>query len=187
MCAFSLVTIGMRFAAWSCLGPILLVAAAAPIARGADVISNGPVSFVTGEDAINPRPGTQGAGNAFNSLFYIRPGENEASEACPPRPTPTPPCRPSDPCGPCIQQYPHQPYAIAYGPTAGPVQSNDWWPGVGLQWYVPQTNIGWVDGWDPSNNKPRTAQFISEPFAYEFVDFPAALTAVSCSPRTRQW
>jgi hypothetical protein len=40
----------MRFAAWSCLVPILLVAATAPIACGADVISDGPVSIVTGND-----------------------------------------------------------------------------------------------------------------------------------------
>src|SRR4029077_7271411 len=97
--------------------------------RAADIISNGPVSTLTGSDAINPRPGTQGAGPQFNSLFYILPGEGEAAVGC--SPTPPPPLR----CGPDVRKFPHQPFAIAYENNAMPVQSNDWWAGVGLQWY----------------------------------------------------
>ena len=147
---------GMRFAAWSCLGPILLVAAAAPIARGADVISNGPVSFVRGDDAINPRPGRQGGGGDYNSLFYVRPGEGEAPMAGLPG----------------QHQLPNQPFFIAYEPTAGPVQSNDWWTGVGLQWYVDSTNSGWAFSWN--DGVIRSSGFISEPFYYQFVDFTGA-------------
>ena len=43
-------------------------------ARGVDIISNGPVSILNGNSAINPRPGTQGGGGQFNSLFYVVPG-----------------------------------------------------------------------------------------------------------------
>lgn len=114
---FSFPKIGMRFHA-SVWVAILLLVPAAPIAHGADIISNGPVSFLKGNDAINPVPGTQGGGGQFNSLFYVRPGEGESP----------------DPGNPRLHQLPNQPFFIAYEPTAGPVQSNDWWTGVGLQW-----------------------------------------------------
>jgi len=156
----------MRF---GCLVTILVTIAAA--VWSATVESNGPVSILRGNDKINPQPGTQGAGTQFNSLFYIRPGEGEGRVACP-TPTPPPPCIPSATCGPCVQQFPHQPYYRAYESATQPVQSNDWWVAAGLQWYVPQTNIGWVNGFNPANNKPRTRGFLSEPFAYDFVDFP---------------
>ena len=156
MRVLSFAKIGMRFAARSCLGPILLVAAATPIARGADVISNGPVSFVRGDDAINPRPGRQGGGGEFNSLFYVRPGEGESPQRGHPE----------------QHQLPNQPFFIAYEPTAGPVQSNDWWTGVGLQWYVDATNSGWAFSW--SDGVIRSSGFISEPFYYQFVDFTGA-------------
>jgi Glycosyl hydrolase family 81 C-terminal domain len=156
----------MRF---GCLISILVTIAAA--VWSATVESNGPVSILRGNDKINPQPGTQGAGTQFNSLFYIRPGEGEGRVACP-TPTPPPPCIPSATCGPCVQQFPHQPYYRAYESATQPVQSNDWWVAAGLQWYVPQTNIGWVNGFNPANNKPRTRGFLSEPFAYDFVDFP---------------
>ena len=127
--------------------------ATAPITRGADVISNGPVSYVTGDDAINPRPGTQGGGGQFNSLFYVLPGMGQ---------------EPLD-GHPSEHQLPNQPFSIAYEPTAGPVQSNDWWTGVGLQWYVDSTNSGWAFSW--GDGVIRSHGFISEPFYYQFVDF----------------
>jgi hypothetical protein len=133
-----------------------LLLAAAPIARGADIISNGPVSYVKGADAINPRPGTQGGGGEFNSLFYVLPGEGESPQAG----------RPGQ------HQLPNQPFFIAYEPTAGPVQTNDWWTGVGLQWYVDATNSGWAFSW--SDGVIRSSGFISEPFYYQFVDFTGA-------------
>jgi len=83
----------------------VILLAAGSIARGADVISNGPVSILKGSDAINPRPGTQGGGGEFNSLFYVVPGEGESPEA-----------GHSD-----RHQLPNQPFFIAYEPTAGPV------------------------------------------------------------------
>ena len=57
-----------------------LLLAAVPIARSADIISNGPVSYIKGGAAINPRPGTQGGGGQFNSLFYVVPGEGESPD-----------------------------------------------------------------------------------------------------------
>ena len=113
----------MRFHAPVWLAMLLLVPAA-PIARCAEIISNGPVSSLTGSDAINPRPGMQGAGDKFNSLFYVLPGEGEAED-----PAPSTRCR-HDRHAP-----PNQPFFIAYEPAAQPVQSSDWWTGVGLQWY----------------------------------------------------
>ena len=146
----------LRFAKFTSLITTVLVAASAPIARGADVISSGPVSIVTGEDAINPRPGRQGGGGEYNSLFYVRPGEGEAPMAGLPG----------------QHQLPNQPFFIAYEPTAGPVQSNDWWTGVGLQWYVDSSKSGWAVGWD--EGVTRSSGFISEPFYYQFVDFTGA-------------
>jgi hypothetical protein len=133
-----------------------LLLGAVPIAGAADVISNGPVNFVTGADAINPRPGTQGGGGQYNSLFYVRPGEGEAP----------------DPNHSSQHQLPNQPFFIAYEPAAGPVQTNDWWTGVGLQWYVDASNSGWAFSW--SDGVIRSSGFISEPFYYQFVDFTGA-------------
>ena len=87
---------------------------------------------LTGNDAINPRPGTQGGGGQFNSLFYVLPGMGQEPSTA----------------NPSVHQLPNQPFSIAYEPTAGPVQSNDWWTGVGLQWYVDQTNSGWAFSWN---------------------------------------
>ena len=114
---FSFPKIGMRFHA-SVWVAILLLVPAAPIAHGADIIQTVRSVFFKGNDAINPVPGTQGGGGQFNSLFYVRPGEGESP----------------DPGNPRLHQLPNQPFFIAYEPTAGPVQSNDWWTGVGLQW-----------------------------------------------------
>jgi Glycosyl hydrolase family 81 C-terminal domain len=152
---FSFAKIGMRFQASLWVAMLLLVPAA-PIARGADVISNGPVSFLKGDDAINPRPGRQGGGGQFNSLFYVVPGEGESPEAG----------------HPDRHQLPNEKFFIAYEATAGPVQSNDWWTGVGLQWYVDQTNSGWAFSWN--DGVIRSSGFISEPFYYQFVDFTGA-------------
>jgi len=101
-----------------CVVAILAVIAAASIAGGADIISNGPVSTLGGRQAINPRLGTQGGGGQFNSLFYVVPGEGEAAESG----------RPSR------HKLPDQPFFVAYENNARPVQSSDWWTGVGLQW-----------------------------------------------------
>ena len=129
---------------------------AASRAWGADIISNGPVSYLKGSDAINPRPGIQGAGGEFNSLFYVLPGEGESPVA-----------------GRSHQhQLPDQPFFIAYEPTAGPVQTNDWWTGVGLQWYVASIDAGWAGAYN--DGVIRSQGFISEPFYYQFVDFTGA-------------
>jgi hypothetical protein len=148
----SFAKIGMRFQA-SVWIAILFLVPAAPIAWGADIISNGPVSILKGSDAINPRPGTQGGGGQFNSLFYVRPGEGESPLAGHPQ----------------QHQLPNQPFSIAYEPTALPVQSNDWWTGVGLQWYVAQIDAGWAGSYDSGVILSRG--FISEPFYSQFVDF----------------
>ena len=52
------------------------------------------------------------------------------------------------------------------------MQTNDWWTGVGLQWYVDATNSGWAFSW--SDGVIRSSGFISEPFYYQFVDFTGA-------------
>ncbi len=133
-----------------------LLLAAAPIARAADIISNGPVGILKGSDAINPRPGTQGGGGQFNSLFYVLPGEGESPDAT----------------DPSKHQLPNQPFFIAYEPTAGPVQTNDWWTGVGLQWYVASLDAGWAGAYN--DGVIRSQGFISEPFYSQFVDFTGA-------------
>jgi len=152
---FVFAKIGRRFDASVWIVAILFMAAVS-IARGADVISNGPVSFGTGNDAINPRPGTQGAGGEFNSLFYVVPGEGQEG----------------DPNDPSKHQLPNQPFYLAYENNALPVQSSDWWTGVGLQWYVDATNSGWANSWN--DGVIRSHGFCSEPFYYQFVDFTGA-------------
>ncbi len=154
---------------------ILFVAAAAPIARGAEIISNGPVSFVKGSDAIHPRPGDQGSGPDYNSLFYVLPGMGDA-ENCP-----TP-----ENCHHDQHAPPNQPFFIAYEPTAPSVQSSDWWSGVGLQWYVAgQPDFGWASGY--ANGVILSQAFISEPFYYQFVDFDGrtGTTSTVCVYGTR--
>ncbi|HEY7001693.1 MAG TPA: hypothetical protein VH330_08115, partial [Candidatus Udaeobacter sp.] len=73
--------IGMRFHA-SLRVAMLVLGLGAPIAQcmgqNIDIISNGPVSILDGDSAINPRPGRQGGGGEFNSLFYVLPGEGES-------------------------------------------------------------------------------------------------------------
>jgi hypothetical protein len=93
---------------------MLLVVVTVPIARGVDIISNGPVSYLKGSDAINPRPGTQGSGPQFNSLFYVLPGEGDAADC------PTP-----QNCHNERHAPPNQPFYIAYEPAAQPVQTSD--------------------------------------------------------------
>ena len=154
---FSFPKIRMRFHA-SLWVAILLLVPAVPIALGVDIISNGPVSILDGDSAINPRPGTQGGGGEFNSLFYVLPGEGESPQQG----------RPS------LHQLPNQPFDIAYEGLheAFPVQSNDWWTGVGLQWYVSSLDAGWVGSFN--DGVIRSQGFISEPFSYQFVDFTGA-------------
>ena len=110
---------------FSCLITILVTIAASAV-WSADIKSTGPVSIVVGDDAIKP-DGTQGGGK-FNSLFYVVPGEGEAPEHGHPE----------------RHQLPNDPFFIAYEQNAGPVQSNDWWAVVGLQWYVPSSDLGWA-------------------------------------------
>jgi len=141
-----------RSVKFSCLIALLL-GIAAPAAQSADIISNGPVSILKGSDAINPRPGTQGGGGPFNSLFYVLPGEGESPQE-----------------GRSGQhQLPNQPFSIAYEPTALLVQSNDWWTGVGLKWYVSSLDAGWAGSYN--DGVIRSQGFIGEPFYYQFVDF----------------
>ena len=146
-----------RWGTFSCLVAVGL-AATAPIALSAvpDVISKGPVSFLNGEDKIAPNEGTPGSGTEFNFLFYLTPGEGENTESK----------------DPSKQLLPHEPFFIAYEHNAGPVQTNDWWTGVGLQWYVPSTGFGWAFSW--GDGIVRSSGFISEPFFYQFVDFTGA-------------
>ena len=122
----------------------------------ANLKSSGPFSIVVGDDAIKPDPGTQGGGGVFNSLFYVVPGQGDAPEKD----------------HPDQHELPNDPFFIAYENGNAPVQSNDWWAGVGLQYYVPSTDFGWANSYN--DGIIRSQAFISEPFYYQFVDFTGA-------------
>src|SRR5215475_4445708 len=133
----SLTKIGRQLDTVVCVVAILIGVSAASTTRGVDIISIGPVSYLKGNEAINPRPGDQGSGPEFNSLFYVLPGMGDAADC----PNPTN-CRNNQ------HAPPNQPFFIAYEPAAQPVQAADWWSGVGLQWYVsqPPKDFGWASG-----------------------------------------
>jgi hypothetical protein len=159
----SLAKVGRKLDAVVCVVAILTGVSAASITRGADIISTGPVSSLQGSDAISPRPGTQGSGPQFNSLFYVLPGEGDAADC------PTP-----QNCRNNRHAPPNQPFFVAYEPAAQPVQTSDWWAGAGLQWYTtePGKDFGWASGYP--NGVILSQGFISEPFYYQFVDFTGA-------------
>ncbi len=127
-----------------------------------NVVSAGPRSYVSGNDAPNPTPGTQGSGTTFNSLFYVLPGEGEAGQ----------------PANPSKHQLPNVPFSIAYTNPALPVATSDWWTGIGLQWFVAPKTVppdfnngsdGWAHAWE--NGFALSHGAISEPWWVNFVDY----------------
>ncbi|MBV9267415.1 MAG: hypothetical protein JO061_14685 [Acidobacteriaceae bacterium] len=106
------------------------------------VISTGPVTTVAGSSPVTPASGT--AGPTSNYLPYIVPGQQVGKD------------------GVTIL---NDPFDIAYTTRQQPVQTSDWWTGLGLQW------SGWVVGRTPAEgNIGRSQSFISEPFQMQFVD-----------------
>ncbi len=121
------------------------------------VKSQGPVIFANGDAKISPmgKPGSDGLTDNF--FWYVLPGEGEAAIA-----------------GTDNQQYPHRCYRRSYLNSLQPIQTSDWWNGVGLQWYSddpnPATDAGWINGRKGTIGTARSAEFLNEPVAYQFYD-----------------
>ncbi len=142
-------TIFFRFFGLAVLGVLLAIGVGAYPAQadGPVVVTQKSSSWVEGNTAIVPASGKGGVGLKANWQPYFVPGQSAPK---------------NDVEG--------DPYYLAYANTNQPVQSTDWWSGVGMQWK------GWVDGADPANPVIRTRAFISEPFTYQFVDLPDSKT-----------
>jgi len=144
-------------------GILLLIAISSqPAGAVPQVVSAPPSTFVLGQDAPNPTPGTQGSGTTFNSLFYVLPGEGQEGQ----------------PGDPSKHQLPNEPFNIAYTNPALPVATSDWWTGIGLQWFVkpksvpPMFNngsIGWAYAYEDGFARSHGA--LSEPWWVNFVDY----------------
>ena len=68
----------------------------------------------------------------------------------------------------------NDPFDIAYATRKQPIQTSDWWTGLGLQW------SGWVVGrTSPEGNVGRSQGFISEPFQMQFVDVLSPISGLS--------
>ena len=113
-----------------------------------EVVAEKMVTTVKGSEIVVPATGTPGCTTLYNYRPYNVPGEAVKETV--------------NPC-----EIINLPYEIAYDENcAKPVQTSDWWSGVGLQW------SGWAFGYDPTNPAVRTQGFINEPFQYQFVDLP---------------
>lgn len=108
------------------------------------ITTTGPVSMARGSARLQPSGGSAGFGVGFNYLPYELPGEY---------------------ANPNTNSIDGTQFDVAYTSTAQPVQTSDWWTGVGLQW------AGWVVGRRPEEGQiGRSNSFISEPFLMQFVD-----------------
>lgn len=117
---------------------------------GNTVVTQQSAQWVEGNQRVQPAQGTPGTTNKYNYWFYNLPGEFIQNANA------------SSPSG-----YITNPtYAVAYANANQPVQSHDWWTGVGLQW------PGWVTGVDPLNPVIRTPGFYNEPWQMNFIDLP---------------
>ena len=113
-----------------------------------EVVVEKMVITVEGSEAVVPAAGTPGCGDQYNYRPYNLPGEHVDETIVP--------------CN-----LVNLPYNVAYDPgCAKPVQSTDWWSGVGLQWK------SWVAGYNASNPVVVTKSFYNEPFLFQFVDLP---------------
>ncbi len=137
-------------ALFACLRPAQTPTPTTPVAPPPGeivVISRGGITTVEGSEVVSPargQGGPGGPGTANNWCEFNVPGQ--ASVGCATE---------------------GEKYDVAYAKKSGdvgyqPVQSNDWWTGVGMQWQ------GWVLGPD---NLARTPGFFNEPFFFQFVDF----------------
>lgn len=110
--------------------------------EGNSVTSVGPVTTVVGSSPVTPAGGT--VGPSGNYLPYIVPGQQVDKD------------------GITIL---NNPFDIAYTTRQQPLQTSDWWTGLGLQW------SGWVVGRTAAEGHiGRSGGFISEPFQMQFVD-----------------
>jgi len=115
------------------------------------VNTTGPVSTTQGTSKVQPAAGTEGTGATYNFLPYSLPGQYP---------------------NPLTQQIENQPFDIAYASRTQPVQTSDWWTGIGLQWSNDQHTVGWVVGRSDAEGKAgRSRGFIAEPFNMSFIDY----------------
>ena len=131
---------------------LMLQAVAGYVGRAQDpsVNSTPPVTTAQGSKAVKPAAGTGGAGTTYNFLPYINPGEffNNKTNV--------------------IET---APFDIAYATRNQPIQTSDWWNGIGLQWGNYNQTAGWVLGRKDDEGKVgRSKAFIAEPFRMQFVD-----------------
>ncbi len=138
------------------LAIILLVGSIVPAAwaqqpNDTKVTTTGPVSTAQGTSKIQPGQGSEGTGATYNFLPYSLPGQYP---------------------NPLTQQIENQPFDIAYASRTRPVQTSDWWTGIGLQWSNDQHTVGWVIGRSDAEGKAgRSRGFIAEPFSMSFIDY----------------
>jgi hypothetical protein len=125
------------------IGFLILTTAGSGPAQDANVITTtGPVTTVKGSQPIKPASGTAGRlDQNANFSPYIVPGQLVA------------------PNGIDIL---NDPFDITYTTRQQPIQTSEWWTGLGLQW------SGFVLG--RTEGVARSGGFISEPFQIQFVD-----------------
>lgn len=139
-----------------CLALILICAIcnAVPAQLAGDdntIITNGPVTTVRGGNKIQPARGSEGTGTTYNFLPYILPGQY---------------------ANPRTQRIENLPFDIAYASRQQPLQTSDWWTGIGLQWSNDNQTAGWVVGRKSEEGRAgRSKAFIAEPFHLQFVDY----------------
>lgn len=115
------------------------------------VTTTGPVSTAQGTSKVQPAAGTEGTGATYNFLPYSLPGQYP---------------------NPQTQQIENRPFDIAYASRNQPVQTSDWWTGIGLQWSNDQHTVGWVVGRSDAEGKAgRSRGFTAEPFMMNFIDY----------------
>ena len=109
------------------------------------------MSTTEGTSKIKPAQGSEGTGASYNFLPYSLPGQYP---------------------NPVTQQIENQPFDIAYASRRQPVQTSDWWTGIGLQWSNDQQTAGWVVGRSAAEGKAGHSKgFIAEPFTMNFIDY----------------
>ncbi|HVG39377.1 MAG TPA: hypothetical protein VM870_08820, partial [Pyrinomonadaceae bacterium] len=115
------------------------------------VVTSGPVTTVQGSKKIQPALGQEGTGTTYNFLPYILPGQY---------------------ANPGTQQIENLPFTISYANRRQPLQTSDWWTGIGLQWSNNDQTSGWVVGRKPEEGQAgRSKASIAEPFHLQFVDY----------------
>jgi len=126
--------------------------------EGATVMQQGPASYVSSSQWLEPTPGTPGFDAALsNYIFYLLPGMGGGANMTNPQ----------------KRSAPLIPFDIAYANNSQPLGTNKWWSQVGLQWSATNEagQTGFAFSW--SDGLPRTLSFVDEPYYMQFVDYPA--------------